>query len=99
MVGGGAPGDCTLTPGILAQFEVEDLLNSGITATLDSDSETFWIDTEVGGSTIVSCTLLTFSDFLVPQNSLFTFDQQETWEYVVHSNCRFLFLDLTVYEA
>lgn len=88
MVGGGAPGDCTLTPGILAQFEVEDLLNSGITATLDSNSETFWIDTEVGRLIIVSRTFsMALSDFAVLQNSLFTFDQQETWAYAVSSNC------------
>ncbi|KAG6886456.1 hypothetical protein C0995_007628, partial [Termitomyces sp. Mi166 len=46
MIGGGAAGPCTITPGILAQFEVEDLLDSGISATLDSPTETFWFDNQ-----------------------------------------------------
>ncbi|KAJ7630437.1 hypothetical protein FB45DRAFT_915498 [Roridomyces roridus] len=44
MVGGGAPGPCTQTPGILTQFEIEDLLNTGAVATLDKASETYWFD-------------------------------------------------------
>ncbi|KAF9048362.1 hypothetical protein BDZ89DRAFT_1126933 [Hymenopellis radicata] len=44
MTGGGFPGNCTSTPGILAQFEVEGLLNSGIIPTLDKPTETYWFD-------------------------------------------------------
>ncbi|KAF5360156.1 hypothetical protein D9758_011368 [Tetrapyrgos nigripes] len=46
MLGGGFPGDCTQASGILAQFEIEDLLQSGIQATHDSKTETYWFDTQ-----------------------------------------------------
>ncbi|EJD52180.1 glycoside hydrolase [Auricularia subglabra TFB-10046 SS5] len=41
---GGFSGDCTLTPGILAQFEIEGLLDTGIVPTLDKSTETYWFD-------------------------------------------------------
>ncbi|KAJ7837275.1 glycosyl hydrolases family 18-domain-containing protein [Mycena leptocephala] len=44
MTGGGFPGSCTSTPGILAQFEIETLLNGGIVPTLDKPTETYWFD-------------------------------------------------------
>ncbi|KAJ7106750.1 glycoside hydrolase [Mycena epipterygia] len=44
MVGGGFAGSCTASSGILAQFEIETLLQSGITPTLDKSSETYWFD-------------------------------------------------------
>ncbi len=47
MVGGGAAGPCSVTPGILTQFEVEDLLNSGAVPALDTPSETHWFDFQV----------------------------------------------------
>jgi hypothetical protein len=47
MVGGGAAGPCTGTPGILAQFEIDDLLGTGITPTLDKNTETYWFDNKV----------------------------------------------------
>ncbi|KAK7461770.1 hypothetical protein VKT23_008201 [Stygiomarasmius scandens] len=46
MVGGGTAGPCTSTPGVLAQFEIEDLLHNGITPTHDSTSETYWFDNQ-----------------------------------------------------
>jgi hypothetical protein len=47
MTGGGFPGSCTSTPGILAQFEIETLLNGGIVPTLDKPTETYWFDKSV----------------------------------------------------
>ncbi|KAJ6484868.1 glycosyl hydrolases family 18-domain-containing protein, partial [Mycena sanguinolenta] len=47
MTGGGFPGDCTFTPGILAQFEIETILNGGIAPTLDKPTETYWFDDSV----------------------------------------------------
>ncbi|KAJ7121425.1 hypothetical protein C8R44DRAFT_853060 [Mycena epipterygia] len=44
MTGGGFPGNCTSTPGILAQFEIQSLLDSGISPTLDQPTETYWFD-------------------------------------------------------
>jgi hypothetical protein len=47
MVGGGFAGECTATPGVLAQFEIEKLLKNGIQATHDSATETYWFDNQV----------------------------------------------------
>ncbi|KAF9259320.1 glycoside hydrolase [Marasmius fiardii PR-910] len=44
MTGGGFPGDCTLTPGYLTQFEINGLLNKGITPTRDEESQTYWFN-------------------------------------------------------
>ncbi|KAF4564090.1 hypothetical protein EYR36_003341 [Pleurotus pulmonarius] len=46
MVGGGAPGPCSASAGILTQFEVDALLQSGITPTLDASSKTYWLDNQ-----------------------------------------------------
>ncbi|KAJ7921865.1 glycoside hydrolase [Mycena leptocephala] len=37
-------GDCTSTPGILAQLEIESLLDTGIVPTLDKSTQTYWFD-------------------------------------------------------
>ncbi|KAJ8701201.1 hypothetical protein PTI98_000015 [Pleurotus ostreatus] len=47
MVGGGAPGPCSAAAGILTQFEVDALVKTGITPTLDIASETYWFDNQV----------------------------------------------------
>jgi hypothetical protein len=47
MTGGGPLESCSGAPGILTQFEVVDLLNGGITPTLDTPSETYWFDNKV----------------------------------------------------
>lgn len=47
MTGGGFAGKCTVTPGILAQFEIEELLEGGIVPTLDKSTETYWFDDAV----------------------------------------------------
>ncbi|KAF7339160.1 Glycoside hydrolase [Mycena venus] len=44
MTGGGSPGSCTSTPGILAQLEIESLLDTGIVPTLDKSTQTYWFD-------------------------------------------------------
>ncbi|KAF7430147.1 hypothetical protein PC9H_005847 [Pleurotus ostreatus] len=46
MVGGGAPGPCSAAAGILTQFEVDALVKTGITPTLDIASETYWFDNQ-----------------------------------------------------
>ncbi|KAL0952378.1 hypothetical protein HGRIS_006655 [Hohenbuehelia grisea] len=46
MTGGGDAGSCTVTPGILAQFEILNLLNSNIRPTLDAASQTYWFDNQ-----------------------------------------------------
>jgi hypothetical protein len=43
MVGGGAAGSCTATSGILSQYEVDKLI-SGKKPTLDTASQTYWLD-------------------------------------------------------
>jgi len=43
MTGGGFAGDCTLAPGYLAQFEIDDILRSGNQPTFDKNSQTYWI--------------------------------------------------------
>ncbi|KAJ7501452.1 glycoside hydrolase superfamily [Mycena galericulata] len=47
MVGGGTEGPCSQASGYLTQFEITDILASGITPTLDSTSETYWFDNAV----------------------------------------------------
>ena len=47
MNSGGAEGTCTGASGILAQFELLDILQQGYTATLDRPSETYWFDDKV----------------------------------------------------
>lgn len=47
MVGGGAPGPCSAASGILTQSEVDALLKTGITPTLDTSSETYWFNNQV----------------------------------------------------
>jgi hypothetical protein len=47
MVGGGTAGQCTQASGILAQFEVLDIVANGNSPTLDITSETYWLDDSV----------------------------------------------------
>jgi len=47
MIGAGLAGKCTATPGVLAQFEIEEMLKNGIKATHDSVTETYWFDSQV----------------------------------------------------
>ncbi|KAF7335109.1 Glycoside hydrolase family 18 protein [Mycena venus] len=47
MVGGGAAGSCTATPGILSQYEVDKHI-SGKKPTLDTPSQTYWLDLSGG---------------------------------------------------
>ncbi|KAJ7893287.1 glycoside hydrolase [Mycena leptocephala] len=47
MVGGGAAGSCTATSGILSQYEVDKLI-SGKKPTLDTASQTYWLDISAG---------------------------------------------------
>ena len=53
MNSGGAEGTCTGASGILAQFELLDILQQGYTATLDRPSETYWFDDKVRHETFI----------------------------------------------
>ena len=48
MTGGGTPGACDQASGVLAQFEILDLIAAGNTPIYDGASETYWFDDSVG---------------------------------------------------
>ncbi|EIW75802.1 glycoside hydrolase family 18 protein, partial [Coniophora puteana RWD-64-598 SS2] len=48
MVGGGAPGVCTAASGILAMFEIQEMIANGNTPIYDSGSQTYWFDDSNG---------------------------------------------------
>ncbi|KAF8631388.1 hypothetical protein AX15_002419 [Amanita polypyramis BW_CC] len=44
MTGGGTPGLCTATPGILSQFEIDNLISMGNKPVFDEPSQTYYFD-------------------------------------------------------
>jgi chitinase len=59
MTGGGFKGECTDEPGILAQFEIEEFVETNkILPTLDIESLTWWFDKDVRATSILVCSAI-----------------------------------------
>lgn len=77
MTGGGAAGECDQASGVLAQFEILDMIANGNTPIYDGESETYWFDT-VSNIHLLS-SVQSSSNLCRDESSLILLVRTETW--------------------